>query len=257
MRRPIGTWGWATVAFGVLLLATAVASVALMGVNRDTYHDWINFDPQGNEQQWDALRMSAALMYTSGHAVGQLCAALFGVVLGATTASRERRLSLAVAVAGGIGLAVVDLALAPSIATREVGKLWMVDELTRHGFSFDPNLLHDRGVLALLVAGLVAFPLWAVLGLAASLVVRPLRAAAFALVWYPVCLVGGFLTAGVPALGLPMYSNPGMAQLMLRWPVTALAATLVLSLWAVGIMRVARVSEVAAAPPATTHDSRS
>ena len=142
-------WTWCAVGFAVLVLATALATIGLLDVNRDAYHDWVNFDAQGNEQQYEELRTSAAMMYTSGHAVGQLGAALFGVLLAATAARRANRWTVALAITGGAILALVSLALALPRARAAVGELWMIDELTGRGFVFDQNLLagwRRRGV---------------------------------------------------------------------------------------------------------------
>ncbi len=235
-------WTWCAAGFAVLVLATALATIGLQDVNRDAYHDWVNFDAQGNEQQYAELRASAAMMHTSGHAVGQLCAALFGVLLGATTARRVTRWTVPLAVAGGVILALVSLALALPRASAAVGELWMIDELTSRGFVFDHNLLHDAGVVAFLVAGLTAFPLWAVLGVGATLRWRPVLVAIVALVWFPVSIVGGFLSAGVASGILPLYSNLGLAQLTLRFPWAAAIVTLVLAAWAAGFYLIGRAA---------------
>lgn len=242
-------------AVAVLVLATVVATVALLDVNRDTYQDWVNFDPQGNDQQWEALRTSAALMYTSGHSVGHLCATLLGVLIGQITGRTGRLRHAGIAAAGGAGLAAVSLALALPRASTGIGRLWMVDELTRHGFPFDHNLLHDQGVFAFFALGFVAFPLFAVLGLGASLARGPRLAAVLALAWHPVSVVGGFLTTGVPAVMWPLYSNAGTARLVLRWPVSALVVALVLAVWAAGACLIgfaSRARPVRAAPAAET-----
>jgi len=225
-------WTWCAVGFVVLVLATAFATIGLLEVNRDAYHDWVNFDAQGNEQQYEELRVSAAMMYTSGHAVGQLGAALFGVLLGATAARRAVRWNLALAIGAGAVVALVSLVLALPRARAEVGDLWMIDELISRDFGFHPNLLTDNGVLAFLVTGLIALPLWTIIGLGASLRWRPVIVIIAALAWFPVSIVGGFLSGGVASGVLPLYSNLGLAQLILRYPWSAIVVTLVLAAWA-------------------------
>ena len=128
-------WTWCAGELAVLALATALAAEALLDANRDAYESWINRDPQGNDQQWEALRVSAALMYTSGYSVGHLCAALFGVLVAALTPGRARIFHMAVAPLAGVVLAAVSLAVGLPRARAAVGSLWMIDELGRHGFS--------------------------------------------------------------------------------------------------------------------------
>ena len=247
-------WTWCAVGFAVLVLATALATIGLLDVNRDAYHDWVNFDAQGNEQQYEELRTSAAMMYTSGHAVGQLGAALLGVLLAATAARRAQRWTVALAITGGAILALVSLALAFPRAKAAVGELWMIDELTRRGFVFDQNLLQDDGVVAFLVAGLIAFPLWTIVALGASLRWRPVVVAIVALVWFPVSIVGGFLSAGLASGVLPVYSNLGLAQLTLRFPWAAFIVTLVLAAWAVGFYLTGRAAKRRTPQPVPAKD---
>jgi hypothetical protein len=230
-------WTWCAVGFAVLVLATALATIGLLDVNSDAYSDWVNYDPQGNEQQYEALRTSAAMVYTSGHAVGQLCAALFGVLLGVTAAARSTRWTLALAISGGAVLALVNLAIALPRARAATSEFWMVGELTSHGFAFDHNLLHDWGVAAFLVSGLIAFPLWTILGLGASLRWRPVVVVLVALALLPVSVAIGFMSAGIANVLLPLYSNLGLAQLTLRFSWAAAIVALVLAAWAAGLYR--------------------
>jgi hypothetical protein len=248
-------WTWCAVGFAVLVLATAVATIGLFDVNSDAYSDWVNYDPQGNEQQYEALRTSAAMVYTSGHAVGQLCAALFGVLLGVTAAARSTRWTLALAISGGAVLALVNLAIALPRARAATSELWMFGELTSHGFTFDHNLMHDWGVAAFLVSGLIAFPLWTILGLGTSLRWRPVLVAPAALVWFPVSIVGGFLFAGVASIFLPLYSNLGLALLTLEAPWATAVTVPVLVAWAVGLYRIGSAATRRKLEPATSSRS--
>jgi hypothetical protein len=252
-RAVFWTWYWA--GFAVLVLATALATIGLLDVNRDAYHDWVNFDTQGNEQQYEELRVSAAMMYTSGHAVGQLCAALFGVFLGATAARRATRWNISIAISAGAVLALVSLVLALPRAKAKVGDLWMIDELISRDFGFHSDLLRNSGVAAFMMAGLVALPLWTILGLGAGLRWRPVVAVLVLLAWFPVSMVAGFVSGGVANGVLPLYSNLGLAQLTVKFPWAAAVVTLVLAAWAVGFYRIGSAATRRKLEPATTSRS--
>lgn len=228
---------WARYGAGLLVLAlvTVAAAVWLMNTNLHAYEEWINFDPQGADQQWEDLQTSAALAYTSGHSVGHLCAFLSGVLLAGLTGGRSRRLNLTVAGLGGVVLAVASLIVALPLAHARLGTLWMVSELADEGFDVHRRLLDDSAVLAFLAGSVLAFPLWAAAGLGAGLFRRPLAATVAGLAWYPVSLAGGCGTAGMLGLVVPFYGNLGAVLLVIGWPVTVVVLLLVLGLWATAL----------------------
>jgi hypothetical protein len=218
-----------------LSLVTAYAAVQLIGVNRDFYQGFIDYDPQGVEDQWDELRVSAAMMYTSGHAVGQLCAYLFGVLVAATTGARRPVRCLVVAVLGGAALAAVGASLAWPRAAAQTGWLWMVDELARRGFAYDPDLLREPSVRAFVLTALAAFPLWSLLGAGAGLA-RPAAAAAAGVGWF---LFSGAFTVmwpvGLLHFVVPGFSTPAVGMMVVLWPTVGILTTSVLALWAAAL----------------------
>lgn len=181
--------------YAAALLATAVAAVALVGENHSAY-DLYNFDPQGNDQQLAYLHATAAYLYTSGQSVGQLAAMLFGAALATARASRSARTTVAIAAAGGAGLAMVNAATAVPRAARLVPELGLIVDVNRQGVPFEPALSHQPEVAAALVVGLLGFPLWAVIGAGVGALVGR---------WWPVAGFGwygaSFLLMCVPAVG--------------------------------------------------------
>lgn len=224
----------------MLGLVTVVAAISLMDTNLNAYEEWINFDPQGADQQWENLQTSAALTYTSGHSVGHLCAFQSGVLLAALTGGQSRRLRLTLATSGGVVLAAASLFAALPLAHNRLGTLWMVSELASDGFDVHNRLLDDSAVLAFLAGGVLAFPLWAAAGLGSGLLRRPFTAAAVGLAWYPISLMGSCGTAGMLGLVLPLYGNGGAVLMMIDLPVAAavlltVILLAVLALWATAL----------------------
>jgi hypothetical protein len=189
--------------------------------------------------------------------VGQLCAFLFGVLLGALAmdqlgaGDRGARVrtwgrSLGLAGLGGAGLAVANLTVALTLGLPQVEAevAETIDKLGEFAFTNDPDMLHRPLVVTVLVAGLVAFPLWALLGVGASVLAGPRRSAVFGLAWYPVSIVGWFFVAkaadGAANVVLPFYGNDGSGWMVWSWGQgAAIASTLVLAACSGGLCLVA------------------
>lgn len=103
MRHPL-VW---SVPLTVLLV------VVLMPVNDGFYEMWINYDPQGAEQQWEWRYNRQVMRRTSG----MLCGHVLAFVVGVLTARRHRQaVALAVAALSGTVLAAVTIAVAWPLA---------------------------------------------------------------------------------------------------------------------------------------------
>ena len=83
--------------------------VVLMAVNDGFYEAWINYDPQGGEQQWEWRYNRQVMRRTSG----VLCGHVLAFAVGVLTARRHRHaVALAVAALSGTALAAVTVAVA-------------------------------------------------------------------------------------------------------------------------------------------------
>ncbi|MCW6010403.1 hypothetical protein K1W54_38530 [Micromonospora sp. CPCC 205371] len=151
----------------VLLSIPLVALLAtmLLPLNDGFYEFWVNYDAQGDAQQYEWRQTTRAFRYTSGVLCGQLVALLAGAVL----ALRHRAWALASAVPLGAVLAATTFA----VAYARDGK--------------DP--LADAGIARLVAVELAAFPLFAAVGVGLGLLLGrrwwllPLTLPAVAIMW--------------------------------------------------------------------------
>ncbi|MEU4428535.1 hypothetical protein AB0F81_48620 [Actinoplanes sp. NPDC024001] len=127
----------------------AVLVIAAMPVNDGFYEFWINYDPQGDGQQWEWGYTDHVYRHTSGVLCGQVLSLLTGYLL----ARRHRQpVALAVAVTLGAVLAVVTVAVAVPLAGGE----------------------HPSGLpVGVIAAELVAYPLFATAGVGLGTLIRP------------------------------------------------------------------------------------
>ncbi|MEV4625819.1 hypothetical protein AB0J90_05955 [Micromonospora sp. NPDC049523] len=172
--------------------AVAVLALLLMPVYENGYEFVVNYDPQGDAEQFERLYTTALLRYTSGFVCGQLIALAVGAALGrhcVRTAAPARPLSImATAGLAGTALGLLNLAVvAPAAALRTELAMSIVD-VRAAGLDFDPDLLRDPGFWQVLLVGLLSFPLWAVAGAAAGLLLDPARVVPALLAWV---LAGG------------------------------------------------------------------
>jgi hypothetical protein len=183
------------------VLAVAAGSVLLMPVNRAIGADFCYGDSCTAQ---DRLADAAPQMYTSGIVVGHLCAYLIGAL--AVARDRESRLAKPVAAAlAGFALGVVQVAVAVPYAAARL----RADPLGQS--TADPTLLGSPGVWRAIVVSLLAFPLWAVLGLGIGRILRSRARLVGATVGAPVLLAwlsvgfgesGPFLVFSTPVLAV-------------------------------------------------------
>lgn len=134
-------------------LAVAAASALLMPVNRTIAADFCYGDACTLQ---DRMADAAPQMYTSGIVVGHLCAYL----VGALVVAREREPRWPKAAAAGFALGVVQAAVAIPYAA------------TRLHVDAGPTMLGSPGVWRAIVVSLLAYPLWALLGLGVGPILR-------------------------------------------------------------------------------------
>ncbi|BEL07709.1 hypothetical protein Q0Z83_059000 [Actinoplanes sichuanensis] len=130
---------------------TALLAAVLLPLNDDFYLTWINFDPQGEGQQWEWRYNREIMRNTSGYLYGHLLA----LVTGAWSA-RRRRFPVALAIAAGMGAA---MAAAAFLTAHALGG-------ERLRVAADGRVLWEPTILGEVQHGplLVAFPLYALLG---------------------------------------------------------------------------------------------
>lgn len=140
----------------VVVLLVCVA----MPFNSGFYDLWINYDAQGNAQQYERIYTTRIFRYTSGVLCGQGLAFLAGVSL-----ARRHAHAWALAVA-------VPLALLLALATFTVAY-----PFARHldDSSFSTAPLADPVLVRTLVCTLAAYPLYAIAGVGLGVLVRSRR----------------------------------------------------------------------------------
>lgn len=143
--------------FAGLAAATALAAYALHDLNLDAW-SWFNYDPQGFDQELRAWLTAGAFAATSGTAVAQLSALLFGRYGGRTGTG------LPTALAAGLGLAVAQLAVAAPMAVDRLNGKGMAIEMTRHGHPFDPALWRQPVVVIAVSAAVLSCLIWSAVG---------------------------------------------------------------------------------------------
>jgi hypothetical protein len=165
---------------GGLLAWTALATPLAVAVGE--YFAY--YDPQSDPERLEYHRDLAAHVYTAGHWLGHLVAALAGAWL-VTRAGGYRPATIArAALAGGV----------LGVATGAVAIVAGLRPVRTHGYPSvapDPTMLTDAAVRWCLLASLICFPLWALLGAALAGLVRhgALLAAAAAVLCQPALLV--------------------------------------------------------------------
>ncbi|MEU8659915.1 hypothetical protein [Actinoplanes philippinensis] len=130
---------------------TALLAAVLLPLNDGFYLTWINFDPQGEGQQWEWRYNREVMRNTSGYLYGHLLA----LVTGGWAALRHRR-PVAFTLAAGVGTA---MAAAAYLTAHALGG-------DRLRVGADGQALWEPAVVGQVQHGplLVAFPLYALLG---------------------------------------------------------------------------------------------
>jgi hypothetical protein len=167
----------------------AGASALLMPVNRSVGRAFYYGDPFTDREFGRLFGMAAPQMYTSGLFAGHLGAFLLGGVV----VARERRYCWTkpvVAAVAGLVLAVVQTAVAVPLAAAQL----RADPLAH--YVAEPTMLGSAMVWRPVVIGFFAYPLWAVIGLGAGLIVRRRAVLTGAALIVPVMLL--CTTTGLP-----------------------------------------------------------
>ncbi|MEW9549508.1 hypothetical protein [Nonomuraea sp. NPDC050783] len=102
--------------YWILTAMTAVAAAVLVVPNAQLGQDTVT-DPQWTGEYVAEWRRAAALAYTSGSAVGHVCALFAGVLVARWSRHRARRAGLVTALLAGAGLGATQLAVASWRAT--------------------------------------------------------------------------------------------------------------------------------------------
>lgn len=179
------------------------------------------YDPQSDAERLEYHRDLAAHVYTAGHWLGQFLAALGGAWLVARSGT-YRPAAVARAVLAGVllGLATGVVAIAAGLR-----------QLRTHGYPSvapDPTMLSEPAVRWCLLASVVCFPLWALIG--AAIVGLTRRRALLAVVAAFLCQPAtALLGVGVVA---PPSSHPVAVSLIADGGRTALVMPAILLAWA-------------------------
>ncbi|TDD00519.1 hypothetical protein E1292_28590 [Nonomuraea deserti] len=133
----ISWWGktWYVAAYAALIAVTGSAAVLLVALNIDVGRSmWP--DAQPDDQVVAKWRTAAVLAYTSGSAVGHVCALLAGLLAARWARNKTWRTGFVTAVLAGAGLGLADLAVAS----------WRAAPLLRV-FAASPVLTDNDGTL--------------------------------------------------------------------------------------------------------------
>ncbi len=222
-------WSATAAVVGGLLVWTALVTPLSVAVGEQFAY----YDPQTDPQRLLYHRDLAVHVYTAGHWLGQLVAALAGVRL----VTRAEAYSRATVVRAALAGAVLGL------ATATVAVLAGLRPMRAHGYPSvapDPTMLSDAAVLWCLVASLACFPLWAVIGAGIARLIRERAwlAAVLAILVQPATLL---LTVGLAAppsshaFAVATIGDAGPAALLM--PAILLAWTAVVTAAAVVVGR--------------------
>ena len=221
MRR----WAAPAVLAG-LLVWTALATPLSVAVGE--YFAY--YDPQSDPERLEYHRDLAAHVYTAGHWLGQLLAALAGAWL----VGRARAYRPAVAVRAALTGSALGL------ATGAVAIVAGMPAMRGNGYpsvASDPTMLSEPTLRWCLLASLACFPLWALLGAALAGLSRRtgMLAIAVAILCQPVTLllwVGAVAPPSSHPVAVALIADTGprallMPAILLAWTAAAtLASTL-------------------------------
>ncbi|MEU4626675.1 hypothetical protein AB0G04_42670 [Actinoplanes sp. NPDC023801] len=174
-------------------------TVVLMPVNDGFYETWINYDAQGDSQQWEWRYHREVMRNTSGYLCGHVLALLTGVWL-----AQRHRYPVALAAAAGVASA---MAAAVFVAARAIGG-------ERVRVTTDGRVLWEPGAIGDLPYGplLAAFPLYALAGVGLGVLFGGRIRSRAARIVAVVVLAGGWMVATMAGLlqddrlGLPMWT---------------------------------------------------
>jgi hypothetical protein len=225
----VGMRRWGPPAVVVGLLAWTVLATPL-SVAIGEYFAY--YDPQSDAERLEYHRDLAAHVYTAGHWLGQLVAALAGVWLVTRSGAYRPATVVRAALTGGVlGLVTGTAAIAAGIRPMRTNGYPSVAP--------DPTMLSDPAVSSCLLASLACFPLWALIGAAVARLIRrgALLAAVVTVLCQPATLM---LSVGVVAppsshpLAVAVIADAGreallMPAILLAWATVATAAATVVT----------------------------
>nr|WP_157383250.1 hypothetical protein [Nonomuraea coxensis] len=184
-------------AYVTLVAVTGSAAVLLVALNLDVGQSmWP--DAQPDDQVMAKWRTAAALAYTSGSAVGHVCALVAGLLAAHWARDNTRRTGLAAAVLAGAGLGLADLAAASWTAAPRLRDLAASPALTDNDgrLIVDPGLQHHGSIPAAMAAVFATLLIVAALGSAVAQA-RPVNKALLILVSLALAPVAHFLIPAV------------------------------------------------------------
>ncbi|MGY0002611.1 hypothetical protein [Micromonospora sp. I033] len=127
----------------------ALLALVAMPFNDGFYNFWVNYDAQGDAQQYEQLYATRIFRYTSGFLCGQLLALLAGAAL-----ARRNGQARALAVAGPLAVLLAGVAFAVAYPLARA----------REGSVFTTSPLDDPVLVRVLLCELAAYPLYAAAG---------------------------------------------------------------------------------------------
>jgi hypothetical protein len=220
---------WVPAATVVGLLAwTALATPLSVAIGEYLAY----YDPQSDPERLEYHRDLAAHVYTAGHWLGQLVAALAGAWLVGRSGAYRLATGIRAALAGGVlGVGTGTVAIAAGIRPMRTSGYPSVAP--------DPTMLSDPAVRWCLLASFACFPLWTLIGAAVARLARRggLLAAAAAVLCQPITLllwVGAVAPPSSHPVAVSLIADAGPGALLqpailLAWAAVATAAATVVS----------------------------
>jgi hypothetical protein len=216
------------VVVGGLLAWTALATPLSVAIGKYLAY----YDPQSDPERLEFHRDLAVHVYTAGHWLGQLVAALAGAWLVARSDTYRPAAIGRAALAGGVlGLVTGTVAIAVGIHPMHTNGYPSV--------ASDPTMLSEPSVRWCLLASFACFPLWAVMGAAIGRLVRRggLIVTAAAILCQPITVllvVGAIAPPSSHPFAVSLIADSGPAALLmpailLAWATAATAAATVVS----------------------------
>ncbi|WP_262287017.1 hypothetical protein [Micromonospora sp. MA102] len=187
------------------LPAMALLVLAAMPLNDGFYDFWVNYDAQGDAQQYERIYTTRIFRHTSGFLCGQLLALLVGAAL---VRRNSQARALAVAVPLAVLLAGVSFAVAYPLARARTGSFLTTPPLD------DPVLVR------VLLCELAAYPLYAAAGVGLGALLGRLRRRATRWPLVVLLLLGWFVATMTGLLQDDRFNAPPG----LLWAVPPIAA---------------------------------
>ncbi|WP_329428408.1 hypothetical protein OG339_03330 [Streptosporangium sp. NBC_01495] len=147
------------IAIYIFLLAVTAGAAALLVAPNLQLGNALVTDPQSPGQYVEEWRNEAVLAYTSGSAVGHVCALLAGLLVARWSTDKTRRAGLVAALLAGSGLGATELAVASWTATPLLRDLSGFPGAGNppEGWVLDPSLQNHVGVLVAMALTFAVF----------------------------------------------------------------------------------------------------